>query len=647
MTKVTINKQEYDFPVGITALQACEIAGVEVPRFCYHKRLEIAGNCRMCLVEIQPGPPKPQASCAMPIAENMIINTNTEMVKKAREGVMEFLLANHPLDCPICDQGGECDLQDQAFVYGKGCSEFTDEKRAVPEKNMGPLIKTNMTRCIHCTRCVRFMESVAGTSELGAFGRGGTTEISTFLNQNIKSELSGNIIDLCPVGALTARPYAFSYRSWELSKTDSIDVMDGLGSFIRVDAKGDEVVRILPRENDDLNEEWISDKSRFASDGLLVQRLDRCYTKQNGKLVKSNFDDSLAYIAKKISGVSASKIAFLTGDFVDLETVFALKDLANKIHSPYTECRQDGAKIITNQREDYIFNPKVRGLDEADVLLIVGSNPRIECPVLNARIRKNVCDRNLKVFVIGEEVDLTYKYTFLGSEKSLLDDVAKIFGEAKRPMMILGQDALCSHDGYAVHAKCLEIRDKFLKKESEWNGFAMLHKNSARVAGLDAGFVFSGGVNEILEKCESGDISVVFSFGSDEIDVSKLANAFVVYVGTHGDKVASVADVILPAAAYTEKDASFVNTEGLVQKTKQAVRRRFDMLNDVDIVHKIARLFECEVSSDYLVRCVKNFGFDNRISGNFQLSPVSFYQTDFISRNSATMAKCFSEFVAS
>ena len=648
MTKVTIDAKEYELQAGLTVLQACEAVGVEIPRFCYHERLQVAGNCRMCLVEIQPGPPKPQASCAINIAENMVIKTNTEMVKKAREGAMEFLLVNHPLDCPICDQGGECDLQDQAFKYGKCTSESLEDKRAVEEKSMGPLVKTHMTRCIHCTRCVRFMDEVAGTSELGAFNRGNHTEISTFLNKPLKSNLSGNIIDLCPVGALTAKPYAYQYRSWELKATNSIDVMDALGSAIRVDSKGGDVMRILPRINDDINEEWISDKSRFAFDGLFVQRLDKSYAKDiNGKLLPTSMHDAIRVISEKINTLKPNEIAALVGDFVDFETVHELKNLMNFLHSPYTECRQDGAKINTNKRENYIFNSKISGIDRADVLLIVGSNPANESPVLNARIRKAVAAGTLKVYLVGQQAELNYPYTHLGNNRDILLQILEngvIFQNTKTPMLILGQDAITDQNGLDVHNACLAIAQKYLIHDS-WNGFNMLHKAAARVGALDVDFTYEGGVSEILDKCQSGDIKMIFLCGADEIDVSKLENTTVVYIGTHGDAAIKYSDIILPSAAYTEKTATYANTEGLYQSTIQAVQPRGESINDVEIIKMISKSVGCTENKAQKLRTDNSKKIQDITSliGEFSLSNVSFYASDFISRNSKTMAKCIQE----
>ena len=651
MVKIFVDGVEKEVEAGVTVLQALEGEGVQVPKFCYHDRLKIAGNCRMCLVEISPGPPKPQASCATNVAEGMQIKTDTEMVKKARAGVMEFLLANHPLDCPVCDQGGECDLQDQAFIYGKDSSRFLESKRAVEEKSMGPLIKTQMTRCIQCTRCVRFMEDVAGTSELGAFGRGNEMEIATFLNNGITSELSGNIIDLCPVGALTAKPYNSSYRSWELKRTDSIDVFDGLGSAISIHSKAGEVVRVLPRINEEINEEWISDKSRFAIDGLLNQRLETCYVKNaDGKLVSTSFEEAFNFIQKKLSGINlSSQFAAITGDFTDAETIFALKDLMHKFGSPFTESRQKDFSLNVEKRENYIFNSGIAGIDEADFILIIGSNPRIEAPVLNARIRRNIVERKVPAFIVGENVDLTYKINHLGVEKKILDDILngtheiiKTLGAAKKPMIIIGIDAFLGEDGLAVHEKCLQISDKYFQKEN-WNGFNVLHQNSSTVAAFDAKFISSGGTKEILNKCKNKEIKALYLLGADEIETKDLQNTFIIYQGSHGDKIAQIADVILPSSAYTEKNATFFNTEGKAQKTTKAVNPVGIAKDDSEIVKLFGEKFGFLVSSKFIPYKIKQDEGASELQASFSLAKKSFYMSDYISRNSPSMAKAVKE----
>ena len=571
MVKVTVDGKDVEVEPGTTIMQACEEAGAEIPRFCYHERLSVAGNCRMCLVEVE-NAPKPVASCAMPVAPDMVVSTTSDTVKTAREGVMEFLLINHPLDCPICDQGGECDLQDQALGFGGDASRFDDNKRAVENKNMGPLVKTIMTRCIHCTRCVRFAQEVAGVPEIGAIGRGEDTEITTYLEASLDSEMSGNVIDLCPVGALTSRPYAFTARPWELRKTETIDVMDALGSNIRVDMRGREAMRIMPRNHDDVNEEWLSDKSRFVWDGLNTQRLDHPFIRQDGKLAPAGWEDAFSLIAEKLSGRS-DKTAAIAGDLVCAEGQFALKGLMDALQSPHLDCRQDGAKI-SGPRGNYIFNATVRGIEDADALLLIGSNPRLEAPVLNARIRKRYLMGDFPIAAIGEAADLTYKAEFIGAGADTLADLlsgqqsfAEVLKSADNPMILIGQGALTRDDGAAVLASAIELAEK------TGASFNMLHTAAARVAGLDLGLLPGEGgldVAAMQDAAQSGAIENVILYGADEIAGASLGDAFVVYIGSHGDRGAHRADVILPAAAYTEKQATYVNTEGRAQMTEQA-----------------------------------------------------------------------------
>jgi len=591
MPKIIINETEHDFPDGITLIQACELAGVEIPRFCYHERLSIAGNCRMCLVEVV-GMPKPVASCAMSVNDLRpgrdgtlpTILTHSETTRKAQEGTLEFLLINHPLDCPICDQGGECDLQDQTMAFGFDAGRFQDNKRAVEDKYLGPLIKTYMTRCIHCTRCVRFMSEVAGVQELGAIGRGEDMEITTYLEHGMHSNLSGNIVDLCPVGALTAKPYAFLARPWELTKTPSIDVMDALGSAIRVDARGREVLRILPRINDAVNEEWISDKTRHVWDGLRTQRLDRPYLKRNGKLTPCTWDEAFAAIAEKLKGLDGKRFGAIAGDLAAAEEMFALKQLAEGLGSPNIDCRQDGAKLDPALgRATYLFNTTIGGIENADAVLFIGSDPRVEAPVLNARVLKrwHQLQGRLPVGLIGTEVDLTYPYDYLGAGPETLAKIAdgshafaKILQEAKKPMIVIGQAALARPDGAAVLALAAKAAQQAGAITDGWNGFNVLHTAAARVAGLDLGFVPGKGgldVQAMLEAAAKGDLEVIYLLGADEIDADRFGDAFVIYQGSHGDRGAHRADVILPGAAYTEKDGSYVNTEGRVQMTARAI----------------------------------------------------------------------------
>jgi NADH-quinone oxidoreductase subunit G len=575
---------------GITLIQACEQAGVEIPRFCYHERLSIAGNCRMCLVEVQ-GMPKPAASCAMGVNDlppnkdgsPKIINTKTPMVKKAREGVMEFLLINHPLDCPICDQGGECDLQDQAMAYGMGGSRYVENKRAVDEKYLGPLIKTFMTRCIQCTRCVRYMTEVAGVEELGAIGRGEDMEITTYLERGMMSEMSANVVDLCPVGALTHRPWAFVARPWELRKSESIDVMDAVGSAIRVDSRGREVVRILPRNNDAVNEEWISDKTRHVCDGLRTQRLDRPYLRHGGALKPVGWDEALALVASKLKQAPPARIGAIAGDLAGAEEMFALKDLFTRLGAKNLDCRQDGAKLDPALgRASYLFNSSLEGIDRADAILLVGTNPRLEAAVLNSRIRRRWRQGNLGIGLIGEAVDLTYPYDYLGAGPQTLKDVADgkhsfaaVLREAKRPMLVVGAGAAARPDGVGVLAAAARIALRASEgKEPGWHAFNVLHGAASRVAGLDIGFVPGDGgldVAGMLLAAAGGTLDVLYLLGADEIEMAAIGDkTFVIYQGSHGDAGAHRADVVLPGAAYTEKAATFANLEGRAQITNKA-----------------------------------------------------------------------------
>ncbi|MEM7652032.1 MAG: NADH-quinone oxidoreductase subunit NuoG [Pseudomonadota bacterium] len=671
MPKVTVDGIEVEVDPGATVLQACEAAGKEIPRFCYHERLSIAGNCRMCLVEMERAP-KPVASCAMPAGDGMVIKTDTPLVEKARNGVMEFLLVNHPLDCPICDQGGECDLQDQAMAYGFDRSRYLENKRAVKDKELGPLIKTIMTRCIHCTRCVRFATEVAGVEELGATGRGESMEIGTYVEKALSSELSGNMIDLCPVGALTSKPYAFTARSWELRKTESIDVMDAVGSNIRVDARGSEVMRVLPRLHEDVNEEWISDKTRFACDGLRRQRLDRPYIRRNGKLAAVSWGEALEATANALKGSAGKKIAAIAGDMADAEAMYALKGLMKQIGSPNIDCRQDGAKLDTASRAGYLFNSTIAGIEDADALLIVGSNPRIEAPVLNARIRKRWLRGGFKVGLIGAQADLTYQTEFLGAGPETLSEVvagkhgfAKILKSAKKPMIILGQGALSRADGAAVLALARKVAETFGCVADDWNGFNVLHTAASRVGGLDLGFVpgKSGrDVSGIAEGASSGAIDVVYLLGADEIDMDSLGKALVIYQGHHGDAGAHRADIILPSAAYTEKDGIYVNTEGRVQLAKRAVFPPGEAKEDWAIIRALSGELGKALPFDTLSQLRKalvsdyqtfagidlveaaawgEFGEDGECdSAPFTSAVDNFYMTNAVSRASETMAKC-------
>lgn len=597
MPKLTVNDVEVEVEDGSTVLHACEAAGVEIPRFCYHDRLSIAGNCRMCLVDMERAP-KPIASCAMPAGDGMVIRTDTDRVKKAREGVMEFLLINHPLDCPICDQGGECDLQDQAMGYGLDGSRFSENKRAVDNKHMGPLISTVMTRCIHCTRCVRFATEVAGVPELGAIGRGESMEITTYLEKTLASELSANVIDLCPVGALTSRPYAFAARPWELNKVETIDVMDALGSNIRVDARGAQVMRVLPRLNEDINEEWISDKTRYAIDGLRRQRLDKPYARgRDGRLHPVSWDEALKSLATALRKAKPNAIGAIAGNQADAESLYALKSLMTRLGSPNLDCRQDGAKIGGN-RAGYLFNSTIAGIDDADALLIIGSNPRIEAAVLNARIRRNWLSSRMPVAVVGPKVDLTYDADFLGQDPAILDALADgshkfaaKLKKAKRPMIIIGMGALARADGAAMLGKARQIAESYGVVTKQWNGFNVLHNAAARVGGLDLGFVPARGGMDIAamgKAAKAGKLDLLWLLGADEIDFEPFASSFVVYQGHHGDAGAHHADLVLPGAAYTEKDGIYVNTEGRVQYATRAAFPPGDAREDWTIIRAVS-----------------------------------------------------------
>ena len=580
MPKIKIDGIEIEVANGTTVIQACEQVGAEVPRFCYHERLSIAGNCRMCLVEVK-GMPKPQASCALgvndlrpgPNGEPPEVFTRTPIVRKAREGVMEFLLINHPLDCPICDQGGECDLQDQSMAYGVDKNRFIENKRAVEDKYLGPLVKTSMNRCIHCTRCVRFTTEVAGVEEMGAIGRGEDTEITTYLEKSMSSELQGNVIDLCPVGALTSKPYEFKARPWELRNNESIDVMDAVGSAIRIDVRGREVMRILPRQNDDVNEEWISDKTRFVWDGLKSQRLDQPYIRENGKLRPAAWNEALALVASKLKAAGPEKSAALIGDLNAVEEIFALKELMSALGVKNVDCREAHSALgVLGGRAGYLFNASIAAIDDADSILIVGSNPRTEAAVLNARIRK-AWKRGAHVGVIGEKADLSYEYIHLGNGPETLaklGNFAEVLKSAKKPLIIVGQGAIARADGVAVLSLAAKTAQDLGVVKDGWNGFCVLHTAAARAGALEVCALptVPGGKStaEILD----GSMEAIWLLGADEHDLSKIGNAFVIYQGTHGDAGAHRADVILPGAAYSEKSGTYVNTEGRVQIARRA-----------------------------------------------------------------------------
>jgi len=609
MTKIIVDNIEVDVPPDYTLLQACEAAGAEIPRFCFHERLSIAGNCRMCLVELK-GAPKPVASCAWgvrdcrpgPNGEPPTVLTKSPMVKKAREGVMEFLLINHPLDCPICDQGGECDLQDQAMAYGVDSSRFAENKRAVEDKYIGPLVKTVMNRCIHCTRCIRFTTEVAGVPELGAIGRGEDMEITTYLERAMTSELQSNVVDLCPVGALTSKPYTFAARPWELGKTQSVDVMDAIGSAIRIDTRGREVMRILPRVNEDVNEEWISDKTRHVVDGLKVQRLDQPYVRVDGRLRPATWAEAFQAIAARVKATKPERIGAIAGDLAAVEEMFALKQLMQRLGSGNIDCRQDGTALDPAfGRASYLFNATIPGIDQADGLMIIGANPRREAPVLNARIRKRWRTGNLKVGVIGEKADLTYDYTYLGAgPETLASFVDHAPAKLERQIWLIGQGALARPDGAAVLSMAVKAALSTGAVKDGWNGVSILHTAAARVGGLDIGFVPEAGGLTALKMAERDALDVLFLLGADEIDIAP--GAFVVYIGTHGDRGAHRADVILPGAAYPEKSGTYVNTEGRVQMANRAAFPPGDAREDWAIMRALSDVLGQRLPYDSLTQ---------------------------------------------
>ena len=673
MAKVTIDGTEVEVPNGASVLQACEAAGKEIPRFCYHERLSVAGNCRMCLVEVEKAP-KPIASCAYPVADGMKVFTDSAMVRNARRNVMEFLLINHPLDCPICDQGGECDLQDQATAYGGQGGRYREEKRAVKDKYMGPLIKTIMTRCIQCTRCVRFATEVAGVPELGATGRGENMQIGTYVEKALTTELSGNLIDICPVGALTSRPYAFVARPWELRKTESVDVLDAVGAAIRIDTRGPEVVRILPRVNDDVNEEWMADRGRFSFDGFRRKRLDRPWVRQNGKLRQASWEEAFAVITERMQGIPGNRVGAVAGDLVDAESAFALRELMVGLGSANLDCRQDGAAIDASRRDYYLFNSGIAGIDEADALLIIGSNPRKEAPVLNARIRKRWAAGALKVGFIGPAgLDLTYHTEHLGEGPAALSALidgsngfAEVLKGAKRPMVMLGRGAVARPDGAAVLAAAWELARAVGALTPEWHGFNMLHLFGGQVGALDAGFV--PGPNGLdLAGMLAGGVDALWLLGADGFDASLIpAGTFVVYQGHHGDRAAARADVILPGAAYPEKEGTYVNTEGRAQRGRLALYPPGEAKEDWRIIRAAGAALNLDLQFNTLDAlrermAAANPAFrmvDGRVAGGcadttgpqaggaslgqapFALPITDYWQADVISRASDVMAEC-------
>jgi len=661
MPKLKVDGIEIEVPAGATVLQACELAGKEIPRFCYHERLSIAGNCRMCLVEVKPGPPKPQASCALPAAENQEIFTNSPMVKNAREGVMEFLLINHPLDCPICDQGGECDLQDQSVAYGRGSSRYDENKRAVTEKYMGPIVKTVMTRCIQCTRCVRFAEEVAGVEEIGAIGRGEDMQITSYLEHAVSSELSGNVVDLCPVGALTSKPYAFEARPWELKKTLAIDVMDAVGTNIRLDSRGRQVLRCLPRINEDVNEEWATDKTRHAIDGLVRKRLDQPFVRKGGKLVAASWDEAFAAIAAVNAG---SSVAAIAGDLIDCETMYAAKALLAKLGSALIEGRQTGMAYDVTSLAAVNFNTTIAGTEDADAILLVGTNLRWEAPLVNTRVRKAI-KRGAKVFAIGAETDLTYKVEWLGNGLSALgklpDLAAAAFEKAERPMVIVGGAALKSGHGAALAFAEKYKLVRTLEDDIAWNGFNVVHMAAARMGGLMLGYAQAGGIADIV----AAKPKLAFFLGADELDFWDFAKSFKVYIGHHGDKGAHHADVVLPGASYAEKSGTWVNLEGRVQRGERAVFPPGDAREDWTILRALSAVMGQTLAFDTLpgLRAamaadtpalaelgLRSFDWnppalDAKGEGEIAYPIKDFYLTNAICRASPTMQRCSAELV--
>ena len=663
MPKITVNNKEVEFEPGMTVLQACELAGAEIPRFCYHERLSIAGNCRMCLVEMEKSS-KPVASCAMPATDGMKVKTNTSFVEKARKGVMEFLLANHPLDCPVCDQGGECDLQDQSLFYGLDNSRYTENKRQVREKHMGPLIKTQMTRCIHCTRCIRFATEVAGIPELGAIGRGEDMEITTYLEKSMESELSANVIDLCPVGALTSRPYAFEARPWDLKKTETIDVMDAVGSNIRVDTYGWEVKRVLPRVNEDINEEWISDKTRYACDGLLKQRLDTPYIRMNGKLQKSSWNATLKVLVDKLKFFNPNEIAGMTGELADLEMIYSFKSFFEKcIGSKNLECRQDRIYINPLERMNYIFNSTINGIENSDLILLVGTNPRLEATILNARIRKAYVKNKIKIYSIGNPGDLTYPYKNIGSNTSVIKEIvsgtheiSEKIKKAKKPIVIIGDSALYGESGKYIFEtlKNFLLNNNLIRKD--WNALNILTQQASRVGAIDLG-VYS--INEkenfsFFDKLDNNEFKFIYLLGADHINFEK-KDKFIVYQGSHGDKGAEIADVILPGAAYTEKNGLFVNLEGKMQSAYKAsyppgdaredwvifkdlanmMKKSFGYNNAKNLREIINKEIQLKISSN-----IKKINKVDFIDENISIKPIDYYYTNSIARASKVMSEC-------
>ena len=670
MFKLKVNNKDIEIEEGLTVLQACEKAGVEIPRFCYHERLSIAGNCRMCLVEIEKSP-KPIASCAMPASEGMNIKTNTPLVEKARKGVMEFLLANHPLDCPVCDQGGECDLQDQSMFYGVDKSRFKENKRMVPEKNMGPLIKTEMTRCIHCTRCVRFATEVAGVPELGAIGRGEDMQITTYLEKSMESEMSGNVVDLCPVGALTSKPYVFEARPWELKKTETIDVMDAVGSNIRVDTYGWEVKRVLPRINEDINEEWISDKTRHACDGLLNQRLDTPFVKyKNGKFDKASWKEVYNIIKEKIKSTESTKICGFTGDLINMETLYIFKEFFTKsLNSKNLESRNNHVYLNPEKRENYLFNSSINGIEESDFIFLIGTNPRFEATILNARIRKSYLKNKTEIISLNSIGDLTYPYKKLEGNidtiKEITNDqhaVSEKIKEAKKPIIIFGQSALESKFGKYIFESIKSYLIKNKKISDDWNSLNTISENASTVGSLDLGiYKTKDGSNEVLTDFENHKYEIVYLLGQDSLKFKK-QNEFIIYQGSHGDKGVEIADVILPASAYTEQNGYFTNLEGKLQKAYKAsyppgeAKEDWQIINELSEIINNKKIFNDKAELDNSMLNYLNLFKENNLSKKYsELANLSFesekiiikdndyYYSNSIARASKTMSNCRNE----
>ncbi len=663
MLKLKVNDIEIEVEEGLTVLQACEQAGFEIPRFCYHEKLSIAGNCRMCLVELEKSP-KPIASCAMPAAEGMNIKTNTPFVEKSRKGIMEFLLANHPLDCPVCDQGGECDLQDQSMFYGIDKSRYKENKRYVPEKYMGPLIKTQMTRCIHCTRCIRFATEVAGVPELGAIGRGEDMQITTYLEKAMESELSANVIDLCPVGALTSKPYVFEARPWELKKTETIDVMDAVGSNIRVDTYGWEVKRVLPRINEDINEEWISDKTRYACDGLKKQRIDVPYIKSNGVFKKTSWKEAYKKILEKIYSTPSHEIAGLTGDLTNMETLFSIKEFFSKIiKSPFLESRSEHIYFNNSKRSNYLFNSKINGIEDSDFILLIGCNPRYESTILNSRIRKSYLKNNSEIYSMGNVGDLTYPYKVVENKtevvKKIIEnkhEISQKIKESNKPIIIVGQSVLKLESAEYIVENIIEFLENNNKINDEWNSFNILSNDASTVGSYDLGIVTSNDrSNKVIEGIKKNNFKILFLLGQDNFNFKKKGE-FVIYIGTHGDRGAEISDVILPGAAYTEQDGYYTNLEGKLQKAYKASYPPGESKEDWSIINELAskikrkKLFidrdELENNMINFLKLVKNGNKKNDLKElnfldqNINFKDIDYYYSNVIARSSKTMTEC-------